>query len=1075
MENTNSIKKYQKMLNDLLNISNNDTCIFSNITNKYMFDILRKFGDDFFEKVISNETFLIPISQTDDEYLIKSIKKTIQIEELKNVLITFKEQIPEELLAKITSKNFSGDIEKLKLEVIKYIEINKQKSSFEWKVILNKAKAMNEQNNLWPIHVGFMYITLKIENKIVQAPLFLKEINIKIKNSNVSIVSVGDIKINEKLSYFLESNNFLIDLDIDFSKMSIKDVFDIAKKSWSQTFSIPETIKGYVPNFKDNEINNETIKFWPGVSLGFFEPTGGHLRKTMVKILENNLLDKIIDVEFDKNIYKNRVKDAIFKKNFGFYKIVHSNLSQDKAVISALNQNTIIWGPPGTGKSQTITNILTNILMFDKSALVVSQKRAALEVLKDRMKSLEEFCLFILNDKEMNKKKFYDPIRKYINYLENFNDNANEEIIKIITDKEKELMKSINSIMKNKLANDNIILFSEFTKKHDYNESTIKHMLELDPSLKYNMHELIRLAPNKVAKFLMKENNIKKPSAINPIRNDIKVYADNINKNLIHKNIDVDYYLSKRKYIDVEMWNKINTLKNNNIRYSNSFINDHKNLRIMISKKIIERIKKFNSSLKEKYNNFKIDLRSGSVDPIVFIKKHIEIIKTIYPIVITSPETDLQGWKREEFDYALLDESSQIYLEKGIPILYLAKIKILAGDDQQMQPSRWFAAKAEGENPFGDIESLLDYAIAKGTYTILLDKNYRSSYASLMSFNSQVFYKGELDVVDTRRTNVSFRPIEVINVDGVWENSRNTKEIDEVINQAKLNLNKFKKIILLAFNASQQNAIEEVILQSQPYLESAMNEEKLLIRNIENIQGDEADLLIISIAYDRNTKLHSTYVAKSGGKNALNVAISRARDKMIVIKSIYTDDVQNPSNSEDMGIFKEWLRFLDLNEEEKMNYKYYKNKMNEDQTVERKINQITQIESNDLTSALIEKIKNDLSNEIILFNEKFDVVLNYSIGTIKMPLAIIEKSTKLFVIGIYLDSFNYWNSYDSYVIDKDIENFFKIKKYPLIRINHLNWEEEKNKIIEEINEFSKKILNNSLSSNEEKIDSKNEE
>ena len=71
--------------------------------------------------------------------------------------------------------------------------------------------------------------------------------------------------------------------------------------------------------------------------------------------------------------------------------------------MSALNQNTIIWGPPGTGKSQTITNILTNVLMFNKTALVVSQKKAALEVLKNRMESLEIFCLFILNDREMNK------------------------------------------------------------------------------------------------------------------------------------------------------------------------------------------------------------------------------------------------------------------------------------------------------------------------------------------------------------------------------------------------------------------------------------------------------------------------------------------------------------------------------------------------------------------------------------------------------------------------------------------------------------------------------------------------
>ncbi len=1053
-DNLNITFKYKKMLNDLLNISRNDTCIFSNINNFDNFDVQKKFGDKFFNKILSNETFLIPLTQTDNEYFMERIKKSSSIEEIINVYKEFDEIIPEEIQTKLSKK--SSNIDETKQLVLRLIEISKQKSSFEWKKLLNKAISMNEQNNLWPIHLGFMYLTLRIDNKVIQAPVFLKEVNIKIKNSMVSIVSVGDIKINEKLIYFLESNNFLLSIDVNYSKMSINELFEVIKSAWSQNFKLPETLKGFVPNFKEAEIQNEKIIFWPGISLGFFEPTGGHLRKIMLKILENNLLDKVLEVEFDKNVYKNTVRDSIFKKNFGFYKIVHSNLSQDKAVVSALNQNTIIWGPPGTGKSQTITNILTNILMFDKTAIVVSQKRAALEVLKDRMESLKEFCLFILNDREMNKKNFYEPIKNYVSYLENFNDSANEQMIKIISDKEKEIMRIINSIMKNKLANENINLFSEYENYNNYDHDTIENLLKLDPNLKYHSEDLITLKPKKIGKYIMKQNNIKKPNIFKSVRNDVKNYANIINEKILSKNINIDYYMSLKNSIDIDLWDKLNLY--NELSYSiekKSQINDHKNLKILIAKMIVSKIKKFDEQMKTKYNEFALDVRAASLDPIIFIKKHIEIIKLIYPIIITTPETDLQGWTRSEFDYALLDESSQIFLEKGIPILYLAKIKILAGDDQQMQPSKWFATKVEGENPFGGIESLLDYAIAKGTYTLLLDKNYRSSYASLMSFNSQVFYKGELDVVDTRKTDMNFKPIEVINVDGIWENSKNINELNEVINQTIANLSKFEKIIILAFNASQQNAIEEIILESYPELESAIQQQKLLIRNIENIQGDEADLLIVSIAYDKNTKLHSTYVAKPGGKNALNVATSRARDKMIIIKSIYSQDIQNPSNSDDMGVFKEWLKFLDLSEEDKKNYRYYKNTQNNGDELERKINHSTsQISLTNLNELLIEKIKNDLNNEVIGFSDKFDIVINYSIGTIKMPCAILDKKTGLFVIGIYLDTFNYWKSYDDFVIDKDVENFFKSKKYPLERVSHLNWKSKKQFIINQINKFN---------------------
>lgn len=1067
MEEVN--KKYKKILNDLLNISKNDSCIFSNVNNKTIFDVQKKFGDGLFNKIISEKDFNLPLTQINNEYFINQILKCNSVEELISLYKAFNEEIPDELNNLLKKNNVS--IEKIKNELIKSMEINRQKFSFEWKLIVNKARALNEQNNLWPIHLGFIYITLRIDNKVVQAPMFFKEVNIKIKNSMVSIVSIGDIKINEKLIYFLESNNFLLNIDVDYSKMSIKELFEVIKYSWSQNFRIPETLKGFIPNFKDNEINNNTVMIWPGVSLGFFEPTGGYLRKLMLKILKEGHLDNILEVEFDKNIYKKTIIDSIFKKNFGFYKIVHSNLSQDKAIVSALNQNTIIWGPPGTGKSQTITNILTNILMFNKTALVVSQKKAALEVLKNRMESLEIFCLFILNDREMNKKKFYEPMKNYINFLENFNLNAEERMIKIISDKEKELMKLTNSIMKNDLVEENIILFSEFDKANGYNEELLNNLMMLDHNIKFNIEELrkIKNKKNKIVKHIIKYNNLQKNKhqySSKKIKQQINIVANNF----IDKPIDLDYFLVNKDKINPQLWNKLDLLKHNNDRKNKSWINDHNNLKIIIAKKIIEKIKNFDLSLKAKYNDFALDVRAASLDPAVLIKKHADIIKIIYPVIITTPETDLQSWTKGEFDYALLDESSQIYLEKGLPILYLAKIKILAGDDQQMQPSKWFASKLDNEeNPFGKIESLLDYAVAKGVYALLLDKNYRSSFASLMTFNSQIFYKGELDVVDTWKENNDFLPIEVINVEGVWENSKNDKEIDEVIKQTLFNINKFQKIIILAFNASQQLAIESKIIESHPELEQAINEQKILIRNIENIQGDEGDLLIASIAYDKNTKLHATYVAKPGGKNALNVATSRAKDKMIVIKSINSEDIIN-NTSEDIMVFKEWLKFLDMNEEERKNYKYYKNEVIENEENERLINKTNvSIEIDNLTNILIKSIQEDLEKHFEDFNSKFDFVVNYSIGTLQIPVAILNKSTKQFIVGMFLDTYKYWKSYDEYVLDKDIENFFIIKKYPIQRISLLNWNIKKELIFARISDYLKKYKEDILKKIPEKI------
>lgn len=117
----------------------------------------------------------------------------------------------------------------------------------------------------------------------------------------------------------------------------------------------------------------------------------------------------------------------------------------------------------------------------------------------------------------------------------------------------------------------------------------------------------------------------------------------------------------------------------------------------------------------------------------------------------------------------------------------------------------------------------------------------------------------------------------------------------------------YKKIILLTLNSNQKQFVESTIYGESQYSEiiEMLGSGKVLLRNLENIQGDEADLVIVSVAYDKNASLGATYVAKPEGKNALNVAISRAKDKMIVYKSISSDDVQASVKNESIGIFKE--------------------------------------------------------------------------------------------------------------------------------------------------------------------------
>ena len=1045
-------QKYKKILNNLLNISYNDACIFANIDNRYLFDIYKKFGHHFMEQVLQKPDFSLSLIELDDHAFLTDLQAITRAEDVLELYKNYNEPMPSEIQTKLNKVRNAAELRDVIKQITRTVEINRQKNAFKWKRLMNEANRMNDQSNLWPLHLGLIYLTLKIDNKVVQAPLFLKEVAIKIQNSKVFLVALGGLKINEKLLYFLESNNYVFDVDFDYSQLSIQDLFDRLKHAWSQNLTLPKTIEGAVPNFRLEEIDHEVIRFWPGISLGFFEPTGGHLRKLMNQILDEGALDQILEVEFDKGIYKHTVAETIKKQNFGFYKIVASNLSQDRAIVSALNQNTIIWGPPGTGKSQTIANILVNILAFGKTALVVSQKKAALEVLKQRLGELRQFCLFILHDREMNKANFYKPLQAYLNYLENFEAPRRCPPLSIISRAEKQQLQQIHNLMQHPKATTNLLLYHELTRKNHYNAAAVRDILQLETHLRYDFLELKKVRRSQIGPFLARTNHYHKPTCFGlflpkPIRRAAQIIKDR----LIHLNFDLDLLVAKQSEIDITLMDQIHAQHQAQAVAASAPVNEAAVLQAMIANLIFQRLKALDQPHRAQYSQFALDVRAAHLDPGLFIKKHAEIIKRIYPVIITTPDTDLQAWGRREFDYALLDESSQIYLERGLPILYLAKIKILAGDDQQMQPSRWFAPKdAEGENPFGNIESILDYAIAKGVYAVLLDKNYRAKAAALMSFNSRVFYHGELDVIDSAGMLPPGPAIEVINANGIWENSQNQAELELLIAQAQQHLHNYRKIILLCFNISQQTALEAQILENYPELEQALQSQKLLVRNIENIQGDEAELVIMSVAYDRNTKLHATYVAKPGGKNALNVATSRAGQKMIIIKSIYSHEVQNPNHSPDIALFREWLRFLDLDEADKTNYVG----LQEQPAAPRRLNHsTTEVALTPLITQLIQQIKLDLTREATNFATDVELVINHNIGSIKLPLGLLDRASGRLIVGIYLDDFSYHQSYDAYLHDRDTERFLRAKCYNLIRTNLLNWPQQKPQVLEALAQF----------------------
>lgn len=476
--------------------------------------------------------------------------------------------------------------------------------------------------------------------------------------------------------------------------------------------------------------------------------------------------------------------------------------------------------------------------------------------------------------------------------------------------------------------------------------------------------------------------------------------------------------------------------------------NDEKFLIGKLSQLIMTKIEdwKINDATKwNEYKKFASAVRAARRLPFNFMNDHINMIKDLFPVIITTPETNFINWKKEYFDYAILDESSQIFLEMGLPILYLAKIKVLAGDSKQMQPSSWFLTRdttdLETEMDVAEnANSLLDYAVDKGVYEIMLNQNYRSAAAALMSFSAKKFYNSELDVIDNK---IKFEnePITVLNVAGKWETGVNYEEATTVIMLANDMIDNVASLIILAFNVNQKQLIEQKILESHPKLYKAIEEEKLAIRNIENIQGDEADVIIMSLVYDATTNIASTYVARKGGKNALNVAISRAKNKMIVVKSITAQTVKT-ANSEDFAVFREWLEFLDMDLKDQKKYSITSN---------HKI-----VETFGEVDSKFEREVIDFIKENIKASQKLKLIKQYEVGSYAIDIALVDDAN-IFVLGIEVDGYKYHEGqgFDKYLSDCSRQEFLEAKGYNIYRIKELDFKINKMKIISDL----KMILN----------------
>ncbi len=327
------------------------------------------------------------------------------------------------------------------------------------------------------------------------------------------------------------------------------------------------------------------------------------------------------------------------------------------------------------------------------------------------------------------------------------------------------------------------------------------------------------------------------------------------------------------------------------------------------------------------------------------------------------------------FDVVIFDEASQIPLEDAVPALYRAAQMIVVGDEMQLPPSSFFASQRgdDDDQPQNlhiynlNADSFLNRA-SGALPTTVLNWHYRSRHESLIGFCNQAFYDGQLQTIPSTSALTVKEPILVVKKEGEdndktesttgskqppysWDdklikeqvydrpisyhklddspyfNQRNTGEANYIAHLVRhlLSDSRGETLGIVAFSQAQQQEIETALsrlasedkafankLEAEEEREDEGQFVGLFIKNLENVQGDERDIIILSVCYGPNSQgkmlMNFGPINQNGGEKRLNVIFSRAKKHMVVVTSIDSGQITNTYNT-GANALRQYLRY----------------------------------------------------------------------------------------------------------------------------------------------------------------------
>ena len=291
------------------------------------------------------------------------------------------------------------------------------------------------------------------------------------------------------------------------------------------------------------------------------------------------------------------------------------------------------------------------------------------------------------------------------------------------------------------------------------------------------------------------------------------------------------------------------------------------------------------------------------------------LASAIKPCFLMSPLSVAQYLPADAapFDLVVFDEASQIPVWDAVGVLARGRQAVIVGDPKQMPPTSFFqkgesAADAEDGDVVEDMESILDECLAAGVHSAYLNWHYRSRHESLIAFSNHNYYEDRLNTFPcasvSPRLGVRFEFVP----NGVYDRraSRTNRVeaqalVDYIFTRMKEPGYTPRSMGVVTFSQAQKELIEDLIderREKEPALEAFFGEggdEPFFVKNLENVQGDERDVILFSVGYapgsDGKFAMNFGPLNRDGGERRLNVAVTRAKEQVVVFSSVHGSQI----------------------------------------------------------------------------------------------------------------------------------------------------------------------------------------